>query len=256
LSERELASAIRWEAEQYIPLPLEEVQMDFSIVGESKDKEGNKKLDILLVAGPIKVINIYSKILSMCALEATAMETEIISASRSLLPSIAGKSPTVMVVNIGAQTTDISILRAGVISFTRAIPTGGATFTKALAQDFNFTIPQAEEYKKAYGLLKDKLEGKVYASLLPIYSVISDEIKRSITFFQNKFSDEAVTSLILSGGTAKLPGLVPALTESTGIETQIGNPWQRIIKDPKRFQRLDEEGSVFVIALGLAMRED
>jgi type IV pilus assembly protein PilM len=73
LSERELASAIKWEAEQYIPLPLEEVNMDFSIVGESKDKDGNKKLDILLVAGPKLIIERYNKILEMCDLDGIAM---------------------------------------------------------------------------------------------------------------------------------------------------------------------------------------
>ena len=116
LSERELASAIKWEAEQYIPLALDDVFMDFSIVGESKDKEGNKKLDILLVAGPKAVIQRYNKILELADLEGTAMETEIISASRALLPASLEKPPTVMVINLGAQTTDFSILRSGVIS--------------------------------------------------------------------------------------------------------------------------------------------
>ncbi|KKS84501.1 MAG: Type IV pilus assembly protein PilM [Candidatus Gottesmanbacteria bacterium GW2011_GWA1_43_11] len=255
LSERELASAIRWEAEQYIPLPLEEVNMDFSIVGESKDKEGNKKLEILLVAGPKIVIERYQKILDLIGLEVEGMETEIISASRALLPKNLEKPPTVMVINLGANTTDLSILRAGVISFTRSVPTGGVSFTRALAQDFNFSATQAEEYKKAYGLDKSKIEGKVFNSLQPIFSVIVEEIKRAGVFFQNKYPDETISAIILSGGAAKLPGLVTQLAETTGIETQIGNPWTRIVKDPKRFVNLDEEGAVFVVAIGLAMRE-
>lgn len=255
LSERELASAIKWEAEQYIPLPLDEVNMDFSIVGESKDKDGNKKLDILLVAAPKVLITRYNRILDLSGLEATAMETEIISASRALLPTTQEKPPTVMVVNLGAQTTDLSVLRLGVISFTRSVPTGGAAFTKAIAQDFSFSLAQAEEYKKAYGLEKDKLEGKVFGSLKPIFSVIVEEIKRSITFFQSKFPEEPISAIILSGGSAKLPGLVSSLAEIIGLETQIGNPWTRVVKDPKRFVRLDEEGAVFVVAIGLAMRE-
>lgn len=256
LSERELASAIKWEAEQYIPLPLEEVQMDFSIVGESKDSEGNKKLDVLLVAAPKTIIERYSKILDKCDLEVEAMETEIISASRALLPATnVGKPLTAMVINMGAKTTDLSILKNGVIAFTRSVPTGGESFTKVLAQDFGFPFPQAEEYKKTYGLEKDKLEGKVYRSLLPLFTVIVEEIKRSITFFQNKFPDEMISTIILSGGSAKLPGLVAALVDAIGVETQVGTPWTRIEKDPARFARLEEEGSVFVVAAGLAMRE-
>lgn len=255
LSERELASAIKWEAEQYIPLPLEEVNMDFSIVGESKDAEGNKKLDVLLVAAPKNMIERYTKILKMCDLEVDALETEIIAVSRALLPSSPEKPITVMVVNLGAKTTDLSILRNGVISFTRSIPSGGENFTRALAQDMGFALPQAEEYKKTYGLKKDLLEGKVYRSLKPLFAVTVEEIKRSITFFQNKFPDEVISAIILSGGSAKLPGLVESLVEEIGIETQIGNPWVRVEKDPKRFLRIDEEGATFVVAVGLAMRE-
>lgn len=255
LSERELASAIKWEAEQYIPLPLEEVEMDFSIVGESKDKEGNKKLDVLLVAAPKKLIDRFTKVLEAADLEAEAMETEIISASRALLPPVMDKPLTVMVVNIGGMTTDFSILRQGVIVFTRSLPSGGTTFTKAIAQDLGFPLPQAEEYKKAYGLKLEPIEGKIQRSLKPIFNVIVEEIKRSITFYQNKYPEEIVASLILSGGSAKLPGLVETLTETIGIESQIGNPWTRVGKDPVRFAKLDEDGSVFVVACGLAMRE-
>ena len=184
------------------------------------------------------------------------METEIISASRALLPpTTIGKPLTLMVVNMGAKSTDLSILKAGIIAFTRSMPTGGESFTKALAQDFGFPMPQAEEYKKTYGLEKDKLEGKVFRSLQPLFNVIVDEVKRAITFFQNKFPDEIISTIIISGGSAKLPGLVSTLVDAVGIETQVGNPWVRIDKDPARFAKLEEEGSVFVVAAGLAMRE-
>lgn len=255
LSERELASAIKWEAEQYIPLPLEEVMMDFSIVGESKDDQGNSKLDVLLVAAPKGVISRYSQVMDLCDLEVAAMETEIISASRALLPPVMDKPLNVMVINLGAQTTDFSILKAGVIAFTRSIPTGGIAMTRILGQDLGLPLAQAEEYKKTYGLKQDILEGKVARSLKPIFTVIVEEIKRSITFFQNKFPDEPVSTIILSGGSAKLPGLVESLVEAVGLETQIGNPWSRITLDPAKFAKLEEEGAVFVVATGLAMRQ-
>lgn len=254
LSERELASAIKWEAEQYIPLPLEEVSMDFSIVGQSQDKDGNKKLDVLLVAAPKILIARYTKILEMCDIDMTALETEIIAASRALLPSLATHPATVMVVNFGAKSTDLSILRSGTISFTRSVPTGGEHLTRALAQDLGFPTPQAEEYKKTYGLEKNQLEGKVYRSLIPLFSVIIEEMKRSITFFQNKFSDEVISTIIVSGGSAKLPGLISIVAQEVGIETIVGNPWTRVSIDRKKFNKLGDEGVTFVVAVGLAMR--
>ncbi len=256
LSEKELASAIKWEAEQYVPLPLEEVQMDFSIVGEFTGNDGHKKLNVLLVAAPKNIITRYDKIMQICDLEPQAMETEIIAASRALLPPSPDKPLTVMVVNIGAQTTDFSILKGGLISFTRTIPTGGDHLTRALSQDLGIPLPQAEEFKKTYGLRENQVEGKVKRSLEPIFSVLVEEIKRSTQYFQNKYAEEVISAIILSGGTAKMPGMVEALVNATGIETQIGNPWTRISKDPQRFAKLEEEGPVFTVATGLAMRED
>jgi type IV pilus assembly protein PilM len=256
LSEKELSSAIKWEAEQYVPLPLEEVQMDFSIVGETMDRDGHKKLNVLLVAAPKVVISRYDKILNLCDLEPLAMETEIISASRALLPHSSDKPVTVMVVNIGAQTTDFSILKNSLISFTRSIPTGGDHLTRALAQDLGIPLPQAEEFKKTYGLRENQVEGKVRRSLEPIFSVMVEEIKRSQQYFVNKYPEENISALILSGGTAKMPGLVESLVTSVGIESQIGNPWISVGKDPQRFARLEDEGPIFTVATGLAMRED
>lgn len=254
LSERELSSAIKWEAEQYIPLPLEETQMDFSIVGESKDAQGNKKYDLLLVAAPKTLISRYVKVMEMCGLEAKGIETEIIAASRALLPVVMDKPLTLMVVNIGAMTTDLSIIKAGVISFTRTIPTGGVTFTKILSQDLALPPNQAEEYKITYGIQENQLEGKVARSLKPILSIITEEIKRALIYFQNKFPDETVSIIILSGGSAKLPGIVESLVKDVGLETQIGDPWLRIERDPKKFTKIEEEGVMFTVAVGLAMR--
>ncbi len=254
LSERELASAIRWEAEQYIPLPLSEVQMDFSIVGETIDEEQNQLIDVLIIAAPKKIIGRYSGILDMCDLIPEVMETEIISASRSLLPAVTEKPISVMVINLGAQSTDFSILKGGVIAFTRTLPTGGNNFTRALSQNLGIPLPQAEEYKKTYGLEEDKLEAKVYKSIQPIFSVMVEEMKRAITYFQNKYPDESVSTIILSGGSAKLPGLVAHITDAVSIETQVGNPWTRIEKDQARFGKIEEEGPVFAVATGLAMR--
>jgi type IV pilus assembly protein PilM len=255
LTERELATAIKWEAEQYIPLPLSEVYMDFSIIGETKDSSGTKKLDILLVASPKTVIDRYKKIMEMSDLEVAAMETEIIAISRAIIPPILDKPLTVMIINLGSQTTDFSIFRSGLITFTRSVPIGGSNFTKALAQDMGFPLPQAEEFKKTYGLQKDQLEGKVRRSLIPIFTMLIDEIKRAITFFQNKYTEEVISTIILSGSGAKLPGLVEAMVEAVGVETQIGNPWSQVVIDAKRFPELQEKGAVFTVAIGLAMRE-
>jgi len=252
LSNRELTSAIRWESEQYIPLPLDQVNLDFSILSDGKES-GNGKIKVLLVAAPKALTERYMQILELAELTPVAAETEIIALSRSLIRSIP-TVPNVMIVSFGGQTTDIAILRKGILTFTRTISAGGNAITRALSESLDFTLLQAESYKKTYGLEKNILEGKIVAIVKPIMESITGELKRAIGFFEETYKNEHIGVILLTGGNAKLPGLIPYIAEHTGIEVQQGNPWVGIKKDP-RFAVLNAEGPLFAIAIGLALRE-
>lgn len=251
LSERELASAIRWEAEQYIPLPLEQVNIDFSILRDIKET-GTQNMEVLLVASPKILIEKYLSILELSGLNPVGAETEIIASSRALCRS-ASTVRNVMIVSLGAQTTDLAILRTGVLAFTRSISAGGEALSRALVQGLDFNLLQAEEFKKTYGVEKDKLEGKIVSAVKPIMDTIVSEVKRAMAYFQEKHQEEQVETILLSGGTAKLPGMVTYFAEAIGTEVQIGNPWLGIQREP-RFAVLDNEGPTFTVAVGLALR--
>ena len=252
LSNRELISAIKWESEQYIPLPLDQVNMDFSILSEGKDST-NGKMKILLVAAPKALTDRYMQIMELAELNPISAETEIIALSRSLVRS-APTVPGVMLLSFGAQTTDIAILRKGILTFTRSMSAGGDAITRAIAESLDFTVLQGEAYKKTYGLEKNILEGKIVAVIRPVMESIVGEIKRAIGFFEEQYKNEHIGVILLTGGNAKLPGLIPYLAEATGIEVQQGNPWAGIRKDP-RFAVLNTEGPLFAVAIGLALRE-
>lgn len=251
LSARELTSAIKWEAEQYIPMPLDQVTVDFTVLRTAKET-GTNKMEVLLVASPKTLVEKYVTILEYADLIPVAVETEIIAASRALIRSVASVR-TVMIVSLGAQTTDLAIARNGVLSFTRSISAGGEALSRAVAQSFGFEIAQAEEFKKTYGLEKDKLEGKLLTAVMPIMDTILSEVKRAIAFYQEKYKDEQVGVIVLSGGTAKVPGMVVYMAENLGVEVQIANPWLGILRDA-RFRVLEAEGPVFSVAVGLAIR--
>lgn len=251
LSPRELTSAIKWEAEQYIPMPLDQVTVDFTILQTAKET-GTNKMEVLLVASPKTLVEKYVTILEYADLIPMAVETEIIAASRALIRS-ATSVRTVMIVSLGAQTTDLAIARNGTLSFTRSISAGGEALSRAVAQSFGFEISQAEEFKKTYGLEKDKLEGKIVTAVLPIMDTIIAEMKRAIAFYQEKHKEEQLGVIILSGGTARVPGMVVYMAENLGIEVQLANPWFGLIRD-ERFRVLDNEGPVFSVAVGLAFR--
>lgn len=251
LSPRELTSAIKWEAEQYIPMPLDQVTVDFTILQTARET-GTNKMEVLLVASPKTLVEKYVTILEYADLIPVAVETEIIAAARALIRS-AGTVRTVMIASLGAQTTDLAIARGGILSFTRSISAGGEALSRAVAQSFGFEISQAEEFKKTYGLEKDKLEGKIVTATKPIMDTIIAEVKRAIAFYQEKYKDEQIGVIILSGGTARVPGMVVSMAESLGIEVQLANPWLGIVRDA-RFAVLDNEGPVFSVAVGLAFR--
>lgn len=251
LSARELSSAIKWEAEQYIPLPLDQVNVDFTVLRDS-NKTGNNKMEVLLVAAPKALIDKYLSIMEMAELTVVGAETEIIATSRAVGRSIPNVK-TVMVVSMGAQTTDIAILQSGTLMFTRSVSAGGDALTRAIAQSLDFNLTQAEEYKRAYGLQKDKLEGKITTATKPIMDTIVNEIKRAFAFYEEKYKQEHVDTILLSGGTSRLPGMIIYLTDALGLEVQLVNPWIGIAKDA-RFNVLNSEGPNFCVAVGLALR--
>lgn len=252
LSSRELASAITWEAEQYIPLPMDQVNVDYTILRDAKET-GTDKMEVLLVACPKSLLEKYLTIIEMAELIPVAVETEIIATARALSRSVASIK-NALLVSLGAQTTDLAILRSGVLTFTRSIAAGGEALSRALVAGLDFNPAQAEEFKRTYGLEPDKLQGKIVAAVKPIMDTIISEIKRAIAFFNQKHKDEHIETILLSGGTAKLPGMVVYIAESLGIEAQLANPWVGIARDP-RFNVLDGEGPTFTVAVGLALRD-
>lgn len=253
LSTRELSSAINWEAEQYIPLPLDQVNIDYSILRDAKET-GTDKMDVLLVACPKTLLEKYLSIVEMAELIPIAAESEIISTSRSLAGSVANIKGAVLLASLGALTTDLAILRGGIIAFTRSISAGGEALSRALVSGLDFNASQAEEFKRTYGVAQNTLQGKIVTLVKPIMDTIVMEMKRAMAFYSQKYKGDKIDAVVLSGGTAKLPGMVVYMAEALGIEVQLANPWVNIVRD-QRFRVLDGEGTTFAVAAGLALRE-
>lgn len=250
LTETELASAIKWEAEQYVPMRIDEVKIDFALSPLAK-KPGQEKMDVILVAAPLTLIGKYRNVLEMAGLEPVALEPEIVAIARSLVGQ--ASSPT-LVINLGATTTNLAIVLQGFLVFTHSIATGGEMLAKAVAREMGLEISQAEEYKRTYGLEEDKFEGKILASVKPILDMVIEEVKKILMFYQEKHPEEPIRVVSLCGGTAKLPGLALYLAQNFGIEAQISNPWVNIQRNPKIFSKIEEVGPIFTVAVGLAMR--
>lgn len=251
MSKKELANAMKWEAEQYVPIPLSEVSFDYHII----DKSDGDKMDVLLVAAPLTLTKKYLRIINDAHLRVVGLETESIATARSLV-GLDSVSPTTMVVGIGAATTDISIVSRGNIRFTRSISGGGDALVRALAQNLNFETERAEEYLRSYGLEESALEGKVVQAIRPVFDVIVSEVKRSIAYYMTHRKEDSIERLILSGEFAGVPGILVAMASAVDLEVQLADPWDAV-SIPSKFKRgeLEDIGPEFSIAVGLALKE-
>src|SRR3990167_9531083 len=254
LTDEELSQAIRYAAEEFVPMPMQDVNLNYQVLARSASKGPNSRTVVLVVATPKPILDKYLRVLNMADLRPVSVETEIVASSRSLVGANPF-SPTTLIIQLGAMTTDYAVIHEGLILITRSISTGGIALTRAITQLFNFEISQAEEYKKVYGLLEDQLEGKLVQAIRPIVTVITSEAKKVIQAYEAQNKERPVKRVILTGGGASLPGLVIFFANSLGLEIQEGDPWFAIAKDPKLLNKLSAEASTYAVAAGLALWE-
>lgn len=251
LTDAEIASAVKWEAEEYIPIPVKDAVIEHQVV-ERLESASPPQVLVLLVAALRSLVENYVDVVSKAGLSVVGVETELISMVRSVAPE--GK--TALLVDFGARSTDIAISKNAQLYFSRSVPTAGDAFTRAVAQSLGVSIQQAEEYKRTYGLNESQLEGKVGRALTPILKVVAGEIKKAIHYYQLNIKGETPSVVIISGGSAGLPGAVPTLTNLLGMEVVIGTPFAKVKVDPEAARGLANFAPLYSVACGLAMRGD
>jgi len=250
LTDAEITSAVKWELEQYIPIPASEA-ISQHIILERNEKSSPPSVLVLLVAAPRVLVEKYTRLIQMAGLNPVAVETELIALTRALAPP----DKTVLLVDLGANSTDIAIAKNSMLCFSRSIPLAGEAFTRAVSQGLGVNATQAEEYKKTYGLVSNQLEGKVKTALDPVLRLIVDEIKKAVSFYQSEQKGEAPTAIQVSGGTSGMPQIITSLTELLGIEVSIANPFAKVKIDPETAKKLAPYAPLYSVACGLAMRE-
>ena len=250
LTDAEIASAVKWEAEQYIPIPMNEAVIQHVILRRNETASPPEVL-VLLVAAPRAIVEKYTKVIQFAGLNPIAVETELIALARALAPP----DKTVLLVDLGATSTNIAIASAGLLSFSRSIPIAGEAFTRAVSQGLGVNVQQAEEYKKTYGLGAAQLEGKVKGVLDPVLRLVVDEIKKAVSYYLSEEKGQPPSALIVSGGTSAMPDIISMLTSLVGVEVLVGNPFSKIRVDPETAKKLAPYAPLYGVAVGLALRE-
>lgn len=251
IKDEEIDAAVFYEAKQYIPVPIEDVQMSRIKIGFNQDKNAPR---ILLVAAPKKIVEIYKSVTQMAGLDLIAIETESIAMGRAMYRAV--KDKHMVMLDFGAETTDMSVMSDGHLVFSQSISIGSDSLTQAIINQFNFEYVQAEEYKRNYGMRADMLEGKVAAALQPVMDSILTEVRRGIEFYKTKTLMPAPTRYLLNGDGALLPGLSEYISNSMQVNTEIADPWINIQIPSKYESIIAKSKPSFTVAIGLALKDD
>lgn len=254
MSDKDLRNSVYYEAEQYIPLPLNEVSLSYQKLDVDYSEKG--KINVQLVAAKKTVLEKYITILKTANLVPKAIEPETLALGRSLGDTKEAPAGSI-VLDIGFGQTIIIISYGGFVRFTRNIQVGGDIVTKSIAQSLNLDYSQADEYKKVYGLDKNQVDGKIFEVVKPIVDNVISEIKRASIFFTKQYPDATIKRVILSGGTAQMPGLLLYMANNLDLEVEIANPFKKVEFSPKVEQvknQLLEQGSIYAISMGLALK--
>jgi type IV pilus assembly protein PilM len=255
LSDAELASAVKWEAEQHIPVSLDEVNFEYDVLSRPNKDLGEDEMKILLVGAPKKIVDRYIELLDLVGIEPIGLEPEVVSLMRSYVQEgVQANSATTLICNVGAFSTSFVVIENGKMSVAHSAPLGGVSLTRALEKELSLSPQQSEEYKRTFGLETDKLEGKVRASLLPVFDAILREIKKTIQYYVSKSpAINKVSRVIMCGASSNLPGLAPYLAEVLSVEVLVGNPFIKLGKENDNMNITDP--STYSVALGLALKD-
>ena len=248
MSEAEADNAVPYEAESFIPMPLDQVYLDWEKIGEDGDK-----MNVLMVAAPKEYVDSYLDLLDKAGLKPAALEVESQSCLRAVMPK--GSQETVLLVDMEAYRSSLIMVENGNLQFTSTIPIAGNNFTESVAKALGVSNAKAEEIKHKVGIANTAEYPNIKTSMLPVLGNLEAEIK-NILKFHGEHSNRQVERILLSGGSARLKNLAEFLGQQladAGVaKVELANPWQNV---GSHSQVLNQEDSLgFTTAIGLALR--
>lgn len=256
MTQDELDESITWEAEQYIPFDVNDVNIDAHVLSPKADEAG--QMDVLLVAARKELISEYQSIVAEAGLRPAVVDVAAFALENQYTLNFdAPREPTALV-NVGAATVNMNVLRNGVSAFTRDIGMGGRAYTEEIQRVMNVSYEEAEAFKVGGGD-KDRasvVPEEVERVLATVSENIASEIHRSLDFFLSTSGGGPLAKVALSGGAANTPGLRSALQRLCGCAVEIVDPFKRIQVDERAFNPrfLQDVAPQAAIAVGLGLR--
>ena len=246
VAESDFAEAVRLEAEQYIPVPLDQLYIDYDVIRHTE-----KETELLAVAVPKKIVDSYTVFARLLGLEVVALEPSIGAAARLYVQAERSDVPAVLI-DFGSMSSDITIYDRTLI-VTGTVLGGGDSFTNLIAEKLQVTRPEAHIIKTKYGLGVSKKQKEITDALTPILEQLVKEIRRMIRYYEERSKGKGkIGQIVTMGGGANMPGLSEYLTNRLRLPSRMCDPWQNMsfgkLQPPNNIEK-----SMYITVAGLAL---
>ena len=254
MTEDEMEASIQWEAEQYIPFEITEVNLDFQILGP--DARDPSQMNVILVAAKKDFVNDYVAVLQEAGFAPTVLDVDCFAVENAYEANYdAVEEDIVALINMGASAMNVNILKEGVSVFTRDIQVGGNVFNEELQKRLGLSGEDAEQVK--LGAVFDDLDSEAVAEVInDAKANLIQEIQRSLDFYSATSADEKVQRVFITGGVSLTPSMREALEAQLGVPVELLNPFRQLVVNEKDFdmEYLEAVAPLFSVAVGLGMR--
>jgi type IV pilus assembly protein PilM len=257
MTEAELAQSIYWEAEQYIPFDVQDVNLDYQILAGGQGADAKGTMDVLLVAAKKEKIADYTGVISQAGRVPVVIDVDAFALQNAYEMNYGlDPSDVVVLLNAGASAINVNIMGGEQSLFTRDISTGGNAYTEAVQKELNLPFDLAELAKKG-----EPVEGVTAEDVRPVLHAMTEnvllEIQKTFDFFKATASSDRIDRILLSGGASSVDGFAQALEERFGAPVEMFDPFKKIALDPQKLG-VEDPGRLAptaAVAVGLALRK-
>jgi type IV pilus assembly protein PilM len=254
MSEAELDESIHWEAEQYIPFDIQDVNLDYQILQATPGEGGKQTMDVLLVAAKRDKIAEYTGVIAQAGRAAVVVDIDAFAVQNCYEVNYGLDGGVTVLLNVGASAINVNIIAGEQSLFTRDISLGGNAFTDAVQREFGLAFDIAEQAKKGH-----PIDGVPFDDVRPVLRTMSEsvvlEIQKTFDFFKATTSMDRVDRIVLCGGSSRVEGLAETLEERFGAPVEYLDPFKTVTVDAARLGvSATELASTAAVAVGLALR--
>jgi type IV pilus assembly protein PilM len=255
MTEAELYESIYWEAEQYIPFDVQDVNLDYQILDPGTGPDSRGSMEVLLVAAKKDKIGDYTGVISQAGRNAVVVDVDAFALQNAYEMNY-GFEPgqVVVLLNAGASAINVNILHGDQSVFTRDVSIGGNAYTEALQKDLDLPYEAAEQLKKGI-----PVDGATLDEARHVIRAITDnvllEVQKTFDFFKATASSDHIDKIVVSGGASRVEGFYEMLAERFGTPVEEFDPFKTITWDKKLEADIAEAASTGAVAVGLALRK-